>query len=289
MTLTFLGTGTSHGVPSIDCMVDGYVRCPKGLCRKALGDSRFRRTRSSVMLEYGGKRVLIDVSSDFREQCLREGVRGIDAVLVTHAHADHIAGLPDIRSYTRPPGPPLPLWGTVETIEAIRRSYSYVFDPDAFVGGGIPRLEPMVVDGPFDLFGLPVTPIPVVHGPLPGCVGFRIGGLGYVPDMKEMPERSRDLLRGLDCLVLNCLRCSRPHATHLTLPESMELARELSPRKCFFTHLSHDVDFLADAAGLDRIDYQRLNSLYGLDCHEQVRKLAALNEPGSLQPEVITV
>jgi phosphoribosyl 1,2-cyclic phosphate phosphodiesterase len=249
MRITFLGTGTSHGVPSIDCMLSGFSRCPKGVCREAGSDPRHNRTRCSVVVEFGAKHVLVDVSSDFRQQVLRERVPAIDAVLITHGHADHIGGIPDIRSYTR--DTTLAFYGSQESVERIRQSYDYVFNPPRMRGGGIPRIELRAVSGPFEVFGETVTPVWVEHGSLRGACGYRIGDLAYVPDVKLMPRSSRDLLRGLDCLVLDSLRDERPHSTHMILPESIALSRELQPRRTYFTHLCHDIHYERDSAGLD--------------------------------------
>jgi phosphoribosyl 1,2-cyclic phosphate phosphodiesterase len=251
MKITFLGTGTSHGVPSIDCMIEGYARCKKNVCRESLTDPRHCRTRTSVLVEYNGKNVLIDVSSDFREQALREKIKRIDAVLMTHGHSDHFCGIPDIRSYTRLLEKPLDFFGSAETLDIIKKSFSYIFDPSTFVGGGIPAIELHPVNNGFDLFGEMIVPVPVTHGSLCGCYGYRIGPLAYIPDMKEISPSSTDLIRGVSCLILNCLRDERPHSTHLILEQSMALAREIRPVRCYFIHLCHDIHYVLDAGKLD--------------------------------------
>ncbi len=251
MKITFLGTGTSHGVPSIDCVKTNYQYCPKGVCKESLHDPKHNRTRSSIFLEYNGKKVLIDVSSDFRQQALREVIKEIDAVLITHMHADHIMGIPDIRSYTYPPSDPLPVYGSEESIDTIMQMFHYIFDEDTFEGGGIPRLTCHRITEPFTLFDKTVTPIPVVHGPLTGCVGYRIGSMAYIPDLKEISEESKSILHNLDCLVIDCLRETRPHITHVILPESIAIARELKPEKCYFIHMCHDIHYKKDAVYLD--------------------------------------
>jgi phosphoribosyl 1,2-cyclic phosphate phosphodiesterase len=247
--MTFLGTGTSHGVPSIDCMRDGHSRCRKGVCAAAERDPKHRRTRCSALVEYDGKRILIDISMDFRQQALRERIPSLDAVLLTHRHMDHVGGLPDIRSYTTEHE--LPLHGSVETLEEVTRSFKFAFDPMAFVGGGIPRLKPCVVEQPFDLEGVNIIPIPVVHGPLTGCFGYRIGDLAYIPDMKTISGDSLAKLKGVTCLILNCLRDERLHQTHMILSESMALARRVAPRRCYFVHMCHDIHYEQDAALLE--------------------------------------
>jgi len=251
MEVTFLGTGTSHGVPTLDCMLDDYHSCPRGVCKEALSDTRLRRTRTSILVTADGFSLLVDVSMDFREQMLRERVRRIDAVCMTHGHADHIGGIPDIRSYTRKMTEPLALYGSTETLDAVQSTFSYIFAANTFVGGGIPRLTCRPVDKPFTLGPLVVTPIPVTHGNLGGCFGYRIGNLVYIPDMKSMNDESKALCHGADVLILNCLRDTREHVSHMILPESIALAKELSPRRCYFIHLTHDIHTGRPVAGLE--------------------------------------
>jgi phosphoribosyl 1,2-cyclic phosphate phosphodiesterase len=251
MKITFLGTGTSHGVPSIDCMIDGHRHCPKGVCRLSLSDAKHARTRSSILVELGGKRVLVDVSPDFRQQALREKIPAIDAVLITHCHADHIYGIPDIRSYTAHQPQPLSFYGSSESMTAVRTCFPYIFDPNAFRGGGIPRIATNTASAPFTLFGKSVTPLHVEHGNLAGCFGYRIDGMAYIPDIKSLPSQTRASLANLDVLILNCLRETREHASHLVLEQSMALARDIGPRKCYFIHMSHDINYATDGAKLD--------------------------------------
>jgi phosphoribosyl 1,2-cyclic phosphate phosphodiesterase len=251
MKITFLGTGTSHGVPSIDCMIADYSRCKKNVCRLSKDDPKHRRTRSSILIEFSGKRLLIDVSADFRQQALANAVSGIDAVLITHGHADHISGIPDIRSYTAPPSPPLDFYGSEESMETIRRMFHYIFSSQTFIGGGIPRISLHGIYAPFSLFDAMITPLPVRHGNLKGCFGYRIHNTAYIPDMKSMEPETMALLGDLDCLILNCLRDEREHSTHLILEQSIALARELSPRLCYFIHMSHDIHYAIDAWNLD--------------------------------------
>lgn len=251
MRVTFLGTGTSHGVPPIDCIASNYSRCAKGVCRESVTDKKHRRTRSSIILEHEGWHILIDVSSDFRQQALREHIPKIDAVLITHIHADHIMGIPDIRSYTHSRNNPLPFYGSKESIEGIQKTFSYIFDPDTFVGGGIPQISCHDILAPFSLFNLSVTPVPVKHGSLTGCFGFRINNCAYIPDLKALDASAKKLLTGLDCLIIDCLREEREHSTHIILPESLAIARDLQPKKCYFTHLCHLIHYKNDASKLD--------------------------------------
>jgi phosphoribosyl 1,2-cyclic phosphate phosphodiesterase len=250
MNITFLGTGTSHGVPPIDCMIQDHIRCRKGVCVESGKDSRHCRTRSSVIVEWNGLSLLIDASLDFRQQALREKIKRIDAVLVTHGHADHIGGIPDLRSYTSQRTDPLPLFGSPESMNIILKSYAYIFNPDTFAGGGIPKLYTNEVTGPFSVAGNPVAPVPVRHGSLKGCFGFRIGGLAYIPDLKSIDDDSLALCRGAELLVLNCLREEREHVSHLILPQSMELAEKIAPKQCLFIHMCHDIHYAIDGKKL---------------------------------------
>jgi phosphoribosyl 1,2-cyclic phosphate phosphodiesterase len=248
MRITFLGTGTSHGVPAIDCMLNHYARCPHRVCLKAASDPRHRRSRASIAVEWpdalgdGGAHLLIDTSQDFRQQVLSAHLPRIDAVLYTHGHADHIYGLPDIRSYCAFQRAPIPIYGSGETLDILRRAFDYVFEPPEFVGGGIPQLAPATLEAPAEILGHRVTPIPVHHGALLGCQGYRIGDMAYLPDVKLIPPESLALLSDLDLLILNCLR-PRPHGSHLSLEESLAYVEQLRPRRCLLTHMTHDIDY----------------------------------------------
>ncbi len=251
VNITFLGTGTSHGVPSIDCMLGGHRHCPQDVCRLASTDAKHRRTRSSILVEFENRRVLVDVSPDFRTQALRERIGALDAVLITHCHSDHIGGIPDIRSYTARRNEPLDFFGSAESMDAIRASFRYIFDPNTFPGGGIPKIATNAMSGPFSLFGREVVPLHVAHGNLAGCFGYRLGAMAYIPDMKSVEPGVMDLMKDLDVLILNCLRPTREHASHMVLHQSVELARRLRPARCYFIHLSHEIHYQANAADLD--------------------------------------
>jgi len=241
MRVTLLGTGTSYGIPTIDCVLLDSARCPTGVCLKAMSDPRYRRMRASALFEWDGAIVLIDTSQDFYQQMLRCRVRRLDAVLFTHGHADHIYGLPDIRSYSRRQGGPIDIYGSRETIGILHKAFDYIFVPPDFVGGGIPCLTPHLLDGPFTMLGQEVIPVPVEHGILQGCLGYRIGDVAYLPDVNRIPRASLDALAGLDLLILNCLRF-RPQASHLSFEESLAYATEIAPKRCLFTHIAHDID-----------------------------------------------
>lgn len=251
MEVLFLGTGTSHGVPSIDCMMSDYVRCKKNVCRESEYDRKHYRTRSSILVSWNGYNVLVDVSADFRYQALREKIKHIDAVLITHGHADHIGGMPDIRSYTKDPETALKVYGSPESTNSIRGSFNYIFDPNTFVGGGIPLLDTISVTDCFNLFGKMITTLPVTHGNLSGCYGYRIGDLAYIPDMKQMSDNTLEKLKDLDVLILNCLRDERPHSTHLILPESIDLAKRIGANRVYFIHMCHDIHYQMDSKYLE--------------------------------------
>lgn len=249
MKITFLGTGTSHGVPQIDCMLRDYRNCPQNVCRLGIEDSRHIRTRSSLLVSFGDKNILIDAGPDLRQQCLREKVSSIDAVLITHCHADHIFGIPDIRSYSRKQN--IPFYGSNESIQAIRTSFPYIFESDTPEGGGIPHITTTTVDGPFSLFGTTILPVKVDHLSLAGCRGYRIGPVAYIPDMKTISEVECEKLRDLSLLILNCLRRSPEHVSHLTIPESITFARRIAPKQCYFVHMSHDIHYRNDRKYID--------------------------------------
>jgi phosphoribosyl 1,2-cyclic phosphate phosphodiesterase len=201
-------------------------------------DPRDQRTRPSLLLEFDNRAVVIDTTPDFRQQALREGLARLDAVLFTHAHADHILGLDDIRVFYFRQGDPTPIYADPITMQGIQRTFSYIFE-GTYKYGGVGRLDPRLIDGPFDLWGQRLIPVPVLHGDLP-VLGFRFGAAAYVTDFSTIPESSRALLTGLDVLILDALR-HKPHPTHSSLEQSLALLEQLKPRQAFFTHLAHDL------------------------------------------------
>ncbi len=229
LNITVLGSGTSTGVPTLGC------RCP--VCRSH--DPRNRRTRCSLVLSRAGRNILVDTATDLRQQALREDLNHVDAVLFTHAHADHVNGIDDLRAYNLQGGAPIPIYGHADTITVIQRVFGYIFD-DELEPGYRPRLEPHVVSGPFDCCGLPVQPVPLHHG---GSLslGYRIGPFAYLTDCNGIPESSRSLLANLDTVIVDGLRF-RPHTTHFNIPQAVEAMRELQVRRIILTHLSHEVD-----------------------------------------------
>ena len=236
MKVTLLGTGTSTGVPSIGC---GCETCTSD-------DPRDKRLRVSILVEHEGQNVLVDTSSDFRQQALRVGLQRLDAVLITHCHADHIFGLDDIRPLNFRHGA-LGVYANERAWVDIRRIFKYVFEPTHF-GGGLPQvLAHTVVDGaPFCLSPtLRVTPLEVIHGRLP-VVAYRFNDFAYATDLSEIPPSSLESLRGLDVLVLDCLRV-RPHPTHLTLESALAYVEQLRPRRTYLTHITHDIKHARDS------------------------------------------
>ena len=228
MTLKFLGTGTSTGVPILTCQCS--------VCTSS--DARDKRTRPSILLEYDDRVVVIDTTPDFRTQALREGLTRLDAVVFTHAHADHILGLDDTRVFYFRQQVPIPMYAEARCMATIRTTFAYIFNGN-YPFGGVGRLDPHLIEGPFDLWGLKLTPVPVLHGHLP-ILGFRFRDTAYVTDVSEIPESSIPLLEGLDILIIDALR-PKPHPTHLSLAQALAMVERLKPRRAFFTHIAHEL------------------------------------------------
>jgi phosphoribosyl 1,2-cyclic phosphate phosphodiesterase len=228
-TLTVLGSGTSMGVPTIGC------DC--AVCHSQ--DPRDRRTRPSVLIEYGGRSVLIDTTPDFREQAIREQIRKLDAVLYTHTHADHLLGIDDLRplSFLHRPGR-LPLYAHPDSAAFIQNMFRYIFDSD-YKFGGLPQVEMRPLQGTLELFGARFEPITLIHGDAE-IYGFRFGSAAYLTDHSEIPEASLSKLENLDVLFLDALRY-KPHPTHSTVENSLRVVERLNPQRAFFTHICHDL------------------------------------------------
>lgn len=234
MRITFLGTGTSSGVP--------VIACECGTCRS--DDPRDRRWRTSVALALDdGTSVLVDASPDLRAQALAFGLTRVDTILLTHEHADHVLGLDDVRIYNFRQRRAIPCLGTARTLARVRGMFSYVFDPATPRGGGLPQLALSTVVGPFSIGGRTVVPIPLLHGSLP-VLGFRIGAFAYLTDCNAIPDVSWPLLQGLDVVVLDALR-RKPHATHFTLDEAVAAGRRIGASRTYFTHMAHDLPHAA--------------------------------------------
>jgi phosphoribosyl 1,2-cyclic phosphate phosphodiesterase len=190
------------------------------------------------MLEYDGRVVVIDTTPDFRTQALREGLTRLDAVVFTHAHADHILGLDDTRVFYFRQKIPIPIYAEARCLATIRSTFSYIFQGN-YQFGGVGKLDPHLINGPFDLWGLTFTPVPVVHGNQP-ILGYRFRDTAYVTDVSEIPESSIPLLQGLDTLILDGLR-PKPHPTHFSIAQALAQVERLKPKRAFFTHIAHDL------------------------------------------------
>jgi phosphoribosyl 1,2-cyclic phosphate phosphodiesterase len=237
--VTFLGTGTSHGVPMIGC---DCVTCRSD-------DPRDQRWRPSIVIETDdGQSLLVDAGPDLRAQALRFGLRRVDALLLTHGHADHILGLDEIRRFNALQKRPMACFGDAATLWDVRRMFSYVFDPATPKGGGVPQLELFTVAGPFCIGRQEVVPVPLLHGARE-ILGLRFGPFAYLTDCSRIPDTSWPLLQELEVLVLDALR-ERPHPTHFSLTEAIEATRRIAPRRAYFTHMCHDLGHAATCARL---------------------------------------
>lgn len=230
--LTFLGTGTSQGVPVIGC--DCAVCCSP--------DARDRRLRTSAMVEVGTKRFIIDAGPDFREQMLREGVSHITAILLTHKHKDHIGGLDDVRALNFVDYPEeihtVHIYGTHDTCDCVRKDYDYAFAENPY--RGVPQIELHEFGAePFEIEGVEIIPIRGEHSRFE-VTGFRFGRLAYLTDFKTIAEEELQKLQGVEVLVINALRFE-PHDSHLSVNEALEVVERVAPKRAYFTHMSHDI------------------------------------------------
>jgi phosphoribosyl 1,2-cyclic phosphate phosphodiesterase len=226
--VTVLGSGTSMGVPSLGCH-----------CRVCSShDPHDNRLRPSLLLSRNGQNVVIDTTPDFRQQALRVGLDRLDAIVLTHGHADHILGFDDIRPFNIRQNTSLPVYGSEETFEVIRRAFAYVFDGRPTFST-IPSVTLHEVDGPFELMGVQFVPVPLLHGDLQ-VLGFRFGRAAYLTDFGSLPDSSFALLEDLDVLILDALR-DVPHPMHLTVEQALALIERVKPRQAWFTHIAHDL------------------------------------------------
>ncbi|MDX5482028.1 MAG: MBL fold metallo-hydrolase [Hymenobacteraceae bacterium] len=226
MKVTFLGTGTSQGVPVIGCSCE--------VCRSV--DYRDKRLRVSVHLQVNGKSIIIDSGPDFRQQVLRERITSLDALVFTHEHKDHTAGLDDIRAYNFSQHKDIPLYGEQRVLEQLKREFAYSFAD--FKYPGIPQVELHYIDEePFEVEGVLFTPIRVKHYRLP-VLGYRIGDFTYITDANYISEEEKEKVKGSRVIVLNALR-KEPHISHFSLEEAIGLLEELQPEQAYLTHISH--------------------------------------------------
>ncbi len=226
MKITFLGSGTSQGVPVITCTCD--------VCTSL--DFRDNRLRSSVHVQAGDSSIVVDTGPDFRQQMLRERIRRLDAVLFTHEHKDHTAGLDDVRSFNFAQQADMPIYGRETVLEQIKKEFAYAFAEIKYPG--VPMIEPITIENKtFEVAGIQVTPIEVMHHKLP-VFGFRFGDFSYITDTNYISPEEIEKIRGSKVLVLNALQKSE-HISHYTLQEAVDVATEIGAEKTYFTHISH--------------------------------------------------
>lgn len=237
MKVTFLGTGTSQGIP--------VIACECGVCRSP--DLRDRRLRSSVLIELNGKSVVIDSGPDFRYQMLRAGVTHLDALVLTHEHKDHIAGLDDIRAFNYKQGEAINIYAHARVHQALKREFAYVFAQDKYPG--VPQLDLFEIGKhPFEVAGIPFIPIEVMHFKMP-VLGFRIGDFTYITDAKTVSAEEKLKIKGTKVLVINALQKEK-HISHFTLEEALDFAHEIGADQTYFTHISHKLGKHEEISGL---------------------------------------
>ncbi|MBN1901151.1 MBL fold metallo-hydrolase [Candidatus Sumerlaeota bacterium] len=229
MKITILGSGTSTGIPMIGCHCE--------VCSSS--NPKNKRLRTSAFLESGDARILIDCSTDLRQQALAYHIERIDAVFLTHSHADHVAGIDDLRIYNFRQGGKIKFFGAPDILNDVRRRFDYCFDPPQ-TGGGVPQLELIPVQNSFEFMGISVTPLPVLHGTLP-ILGYRFNDFSYITDASKIPEETMEKLRGARVLILNALR-KKPHSTHFSIDEAVEAARRIQPEQTYLVHMAHQVE-----------------------------------------------
>ena len=241
MKLTFLGTGTSQGVPVIGC------RC--AVCTSQ--DRRDNRLRTSAMVEIGDKRIVIDAGPDFRQQMLRERVSHLDAILLTHEHKDHTAGIDDVRAFNFVDYPTIHtmhIYGNAPTIATLMKDFDYAFAVDKYRGVPVIELHTIDEQHPFDVCGVTVTPIIGHHSKRFRSVGYRIGELAYITDFSHIEPEEEAKLHGVTTLVVNALRWAK-HDSHFSVGEAVELIERVKPKRAYLTHMSHDIGLYDYAQG----------------------------------------
>lgn len=252
MKVTVLGSGTSHGVPAIGC------DC--AVCRSS--DPRDRRTRPSIVIELpaiddgdavpalkaGVRSVLVDTSTDLRAQALAHDLRRVDAILFTHSHADHVFGLDEVRRYNAMQRSSISCYADETTVANLRRMFAYIFDGATQIGGGLPQLSLFRIAGEFSLGAVDIVPVTLFHGRLP-ILGFRIGSFAYLTDCNRIPDESWPRLAGVRTVILDALR-HRPHPTHFSVREAIDVVHRLGAERAYFTHICHDLPHAETCAQL---------------------------------------
>jgi phosphoribosyl 1,2-cyclic phosphate phosphodiesterase len=249
--ITVLGSGTSHGVP--------FIGCQCAVCQST--DPHDKRTRPSILIDLEPsspppsalspvRYILVDTSTDLRQQSLANGMNRVDAILFTHAHADHICGFDDIRRFNYMQQTPMPCFGSRETLADVQSMFSYVFAPAKQQGGGLPQVRLFPLGGAFSLGGIEIVPVPLMHGVLP-VLGFRAGSFAYLTDCNRIPDGSWPLLAGVKTVILDALR-RRAHSTHFNVDEALGVVSRLGPERAYFTHISHDLGHAETCAQLPR-------------------------------------
>lgn len=228
MEVTFLGTGTSHGIPVLTCSCN--------VCKSEQLENK--RLRSSILLKTESTTILIDTTPEFRIQAIRENITKINAVLYTHTHADHLHGIDDVRPYSVKRH--IPIFGNKEVINEITLRFPYIFGSSAQKGGGKPNLIPKIILEPQKIGNCIITPIPIKHGIL-NINGYRINNVAYLTDCSEIPQNSYELLKDLDILIIGALRY-RKHPTHFNIDQALEEIRKIKPKRAYLTHICHDIE-----------------------------------------------
>ena len=241
MNILFLGSGTSTGIPSLCCNCD--------VCRSA--NPKNKRLRSSILVRNDGSHLLVDTSTDLRQQCLVNNITHINQVLYTHHHADHVHGIDELRSFNHFNKTIIPCYGNKQTIDEIKNKFNYIFNETTQIGGGLPKLKLHVVNGEaFTLGEIAVTPLDIIHGRLT-ILGYKLNNCAYITDCSEIPNETKKQLRNLDILILNALGFD-PHPTHFSLTQALDMVAELKPERAILTHINHKFDHEKVSAGLPK-------------------------------------